>query len=171
MTNASIEFWDSLTMEFSFASQNIPRLRCKIHDHVMPEKRTLDALPSCLFLENLSYDDYAKYVEEQKRRMERNPNTHLVIRDIPLHVQYENVLVILSADEASKFFEISGSPQALYPPPPPLVVPHPGKTVPHHPPGDGHQVTVPHPPWGTALPLYTHIWRHRNCSIKRKNSA
>ena len=32
--------------------------------------------------------------------------------------------------------------------PPPLVVPHPGKTVPHHPLGDGHQVTVPHPPLG-----------------------
>ena len=43
----------------------------------------------------------------------------------------------------------------LYPPPP--VVPHPredvsfltpGKTVPHHPLGDSHQVTVPPPPGG-----------------------
>ena len=31
-------------------------------------------------------------------------------------------------------------------PPPPLSFPTPGKTVPHHPLGDGHQVTVPHPP-------------------------
>ena len=54
--------------------------------------------------------------------------------------------------------------------PPPLSFPTPGKTVPHHPLGDGHQVTVPHP-WGTALPPDTHICRHRNCNIKRKNSA
>ena len=50
-------------------------------------------------------------------------------------------------------------------PSPPLVVPHP-----HHPlgsPSDG----PPPPPWGTAPPPYTHICRHRNCSIKRKNSA
>ena len=33
-------------------------------------------------------------------------------------------------------------------PPPPLSFPTPGKTVPHHPMGDGHQVTVPHPPLG-----------------------
>ena len=32
--------------------------------------------------------------------------------------------------------------------PPPLSFPTPGKTVPHHPLGDGHQVTVPHPPPG-----------------------
>ena len=59
------------------------------------------------------------------------------------------------------------------PPPPLLSFPTPGKTAPHHPLEDGHQVTVPHPPlpWGTALPPYTHICRHRNCSIKRKNSA
>ena len=43
--------------------------------------------------------------------------------------------------------------------PPPLSFPTPGKTVPHH------------PPWGTAPPPYTHICGHRNCSIKRKNSA
>ena len=55
--------------------------------------------------------------------------------------------------------------------PPPLSFPTPGKTVPHHTLGDGHQVTPPPPPQGTALPLYTHICRHRNCSIKRKNSA
>ena len=35
-------------------------------------------------------------------------------------------------------------------PPPPLSFPTPGKTVPHHPLGDGHQVTVPHPPRGTT---------------------
>ena len=33
-------------------------------------------------------------------------------------------------------------------PPRPLSFPTPGKTVPHHPLGDGHQVTVPHPPLG-----------------------
>ena len=33
-------------------------------------------------------------------------------------------------------------------PPPPLSFPTPGKTVPHHPLGDGCQVTVPHPPLG-----------------------
>ena len=32
--------------------------------------------------------------------------------------------------------------------PPPLSFPTPGKTVPHHPLGDGHQVTVPHPRLG-----------------------
>ena len=37
--------------------------------------------------------------------------------------------------------------QAIYPPRP-LLFPTPGKTVPHHPLGDGHQVTVPHPPLG-----------------------
>ena len=57
-------------------------------------------------------------------------------------------------------------------PPPPLSFPTPGKTVPHHPLGDGHQVTVPHPPpWGTTPPPYTHICRDKNCSIKRKKSA
>ena len=30
--------------------------------------------------------------------------------------------------------------------PPPLSFPTPRKTVPHHLLGDGHQVTVPHPP-------------------------
>ena len=35
-------------------------------------------------------------------------------------------------------------------PPPPLSFPTPGKTVPHHPLGDGHQVTVPHPPLGNC---------------------
>ena len=34
-----------------------------------------------------------------------------------------------------------------YAPPPPLSFPTPGKTVPHHPLGDGHQVTSPTPPW------------------------
>ena len=33
-------------------------------------------------------------------------------------------------------------------PPPPLSFPTPEKTVPCHPLGDGHQVTVPHPPPG-----------------------
>ena len=37
-------------------------------------------------------------------------------------------------------------------PPPPLSFPTPGKTVPHHPLGDGHQVTVPHPPLGDHTP-------------------
>ena len=41
---------------------------------------------------------------------------------------------------------------AKYAPPPPLSFPTPGKTVPHHPLGDGHQVTPPPcPPRGTAL--------------------
>ena len=35
-------------------------------------------------------------------------------------------------------------------PPLPLSFPTPGKTVPHHPLGDGHQVTVPHPPLGNC---------------------
>ena len=60
--------------------------------------------------------------------------------------------------------------QTLYPPP--LVVPHPREDGPPPPPGgwspsDG----PPPPPWGTTPPLYTHICRHKNCSIKRKNSA
>ena len=39
--------------------------------------------------------------------------------------------------------------KSLYPPPPPpLSFPTPGKTVPHHPRGDGCQVTVPHPRLG-----------------------
>ena len=50
----------------------------------------------------------------------------------------------------------------------PLSCPTPGKTVPHHPLGDGCQVTVPHPPCATTLPPYTHIFRHRNCTAKRK---
>ena len=33
-------------------------------------------------------------------------------------------------------------------PRPPLSFPTPGKTVPRHPLGDGHQVTVPHHPLG-----------------------
>ena len=45
---------------------------------------------------------------------------------------------------------------AFHLPPTPLSFPTPGKTVPHHPLGDGHQVTVPHPSlgkdkgWGTT---------------------
>ena len=34
--------------------------------------------------------------------------------------------------------------------PPPLSFPTPGKTIPHHPLGDGQQVTVPHPPLGNC---------------------
>ena len=34
--------------------------------------------------------------------------------------------------------------------PPPLSFPTPGKTVPHHPLGDGHQ--LPHPPLGDRTP-------------------
>ena len=37
-------------------------------------------------------------------------------------------------------------------PHPPVSFPTPGKTVPHHPLGDGHQVTVPHPPLGDRTP-------------------
>ena len=64
--------------------------------------------------------------------------------------------------------------QALgsYPPPPCLVVPHPREDGPPPPPGRWpSSAGPPSPPWGTALPPYTHICRHRNCSIKRKNSA
>ena len=46
----------------------------------------------------------------------------------------------------------------LYPPPPPRPSPPQGRWS-------------PTTPWGTALPPYTHIYRHRNCSIKPKNSA
>ena len=35
-------------------------------------------------------------------------------------------------------------------PSPPLSFPSPGKTAPHHPLGDGHQATVPHPPLGNC---------------------
>ena len=43
-------------------------------------------------------------------------------------------------------------------PPPPLSFPTPGKTVPHHPLGDGHQVTVPHPPLGDHTPtVHAHL--------------
>ena len=42
--------------------------------------------------------------------------------------------------------------------PPPLSFPTPGKTVPHHPLGDGHQVTVPHPPLGDHTPtVHAHL--------------
>ena len=54
---------------------------------------------------------------------------------------------------------------------PPPSFPTPGKTVPHHPLGDGHQVTVPHPPLGDCTTTVHHICRHRSCSIKRKHSA
>ena len=50
----------------------------------------------------------------------------------------------------------SGTQRATYLPPP-LVLPHPGKTVARPPLGDGCQVTVPTPPWGNALPPDTHI--------------
>ena len=52
--------------------------------------------------------------------------------------------------------ERSGTQRATYLPPP-LVLPHPGKTVARPPLGDGCQVTVPTPPWGNALPPDTHI--------------
>ena len=42
--------------------------------------------------------------------------------------------------------------------PPPLSFPTPGKTVPRHPLGDGHQVTVPHPPLGDHTPtVHAHL--------------
>ena len=43
-------------------------------------------------------------------------------------------------------------------PPPTLSFPTPGKTVPHHPLGDGHQVTVPHPPLGNrSTTVHAHL--------------
>ena len=41
---------------------------------------------------------------------------------------------------------------SVVPPPPLLSFPTPGKTVPHHPLGDGHQVTVPPHPLGDHTP-------------------
>ena len=42
--------------------------------------------------------------------------------------------------------------------PPSLSFPTPGKTVPHHPLGDGHQVTVPHPPLGNrTTTVHAHL--------------
>ena len=44
-----------------------------------------------------------------------------------------------------------------YPPPPPLSFPTPGKMVPCHPLGDGHQVTVPHhPPGDRSTAVHAH---------------
>ena len=44
------------------------------------------------------------------------------------------------------------------PPPRPLSFPTPGKTVPRHPLGDGHQVTVPHPPLGDrTTTIHAHL--------------
>ena len=59
-----------------------------------------------------------------------------------------------------------------YPPPPPLSFPTPGKAVPRHPLGDGHQVTVAPPPggphyhrtrtlWGTEIAAEDEITRHK----------
>ena len=42
--------------------------------------------------------------------------------------------------------ENSGGQLPGHVPPPALSFPTPGKTVPHHPLGDGHQVTPPPPP-------------------------
>ena len=44
-------------------------------------------------------------------------------------------------------------------PPPPLSFPTPGKTVPRHPLGDGHQVTVPHHPPGDRRGESLHVAR------------
>ena len=42
-------------------------------------------------------------------------------------------------------------------PRPPLSFPTPGKTVPRHPLGDGHQVTAPHhPPGNRSTAIHTH---------------
>ena len=46
-------------------------------------------------------------------------------------------------------------------PPPLLSCPTPGKTPPPPPP----------PPWGTVLPPYTHIFRHRICTAKQQITA
>ena len=50
--------------------------------------------------------------------------------------------------EALMFTYASQHLASLAYPPPPLSFPTPGKTVPHHSLGDGHQVTVPHPRQG-----------------------
>ena len=57
-------------------------------------------------------------------------------------------------------------------PPAPLAFPTPGKTVPRHPLGDGHQVTVPHPPLGdrtTTVHAYLQAQKlqHREASNRR----
>ena len=47
-------------------------------------------------------------------------------------------------------------------PSPPLSLPTPGKTVPHHPLGDGYQVMVPHPPLGDCTTtVHAHLQAHK----------
>ena len=53
-----------------------------------------------------------------------------------------------------------------YPPPRHLSFPTPGKTVPHHPLEDGHQVTVPHPPPPPGGPHH-----HRTRGAEREHVA
>ena len=56
-------------------------------------------------------------------------------------------------------------------PPPPLVLPHPRKDGPLPPPeGRLPSDAPPPPPGGTALPPNAHIFTHRNCTAKRKNT-
>ena len=58
----------------------------------------------------------------------------------------------------------AGSPGMgwLLPSPTPCRSPSPGKTVPHHPLGDGCQVTVPHPPLGDrTTTVHAHLQAHK----------
>ena len=60
-------------------------------------------------------------------------------------------------------------PPPLWSTPPPLSFPTPGKTVPHHPLGDGHQVTVPHPPLGDHTPtLHAHLQAQKLQKLQHK---
>ena len=53
---------------------------------------------------------------------------------------------------------VGQSVAAMQYPHPTVSFPTPGKTVPHHPLGDGHQVTVPHPPLGDHTPtVHAHL--------------
>ena len=56
-------------------------------------------------------------------------------------------------------------------PPRPLSFPTPGKTAPHHPLGDGHQVTVPHPPLGDRTTTAHAYLQAQKLQHKTKESA
>ena len=63
-------------------------------------------------------------------------------------------------------------PRLVPPPPPrPLSFPTPGKTVPHHLLGDGHQVTVPHPPLGDRTTTAHAYLQAQKLQHKTKESA